>query len=258
MTSGAMKPAMMCHTVSVVSLLSEGLASATDSPPTSCRVPSYTPSTRISTKVRSYERPKLVSKKCTSGRRQRNNSIFSTVTRTNYTRRRSGLSLPRDRGSHRSRQDASRGTAGHETRGDDGARGHGESVPRRLLRRSPGVGAPGAAVLPAQPPSSAYEQAPGRSVPADDDLRLRLRQGQDLRVPESRRQRAVHLPAVVRSARPRRAPAGSRRAPAGADGIADGAAAHARETARGRGARSAAAARRRVFAGAQRSVSTFL
>ena len=56
-----------------------------------------------------------------------------------------------------------------------------------------------------------------RSLQPDDDLRLPVRQGQDLRLPEPRRQRAVHLPAPLRSARARRAAAGSRRLPAGAD-----------------------------------------
>ena len=51
----------------------------------------------------------------------------------------------------------------------------------------------------------------------DDRLRLPVRQGQDLRVSEPRRQRAVHLSAAVRPARPRRAAARSRRLPAGAD-----------------------------------------
>ena len=50
-----------------------------------------------------------------------------------------------------------------------------------------------------------------------DGLRLPLRQGQDLRVSESRRQRAVHLSAALRSARARRPAARSRDLPAGAD-----------------------------------------
>ena len=50
-----------------------------------------------------------------------------------------------------------------------------------------------------------------------DDLRLHVRPRQDLRVPEPRRQRAVHLPAAVRSARARRARARSRHLPPGAD-----------------------------------------
>ena len=56
-----------------------------------------------------------------------------------------------------------------------------------------------------------------RSLQPDHDLRLPVRPGQDLRVPEPRRQRAVHLPAAVRSARARRAAARSRDLPAGAD-----------------------------------------
>ena len=44
-------------------------------------------------------------------------------------------------------------------------------------------------------------RSPGGSLQPDTICRLPLRQGQDLRVPEPRRQRAVHLPAAVRSAR---------------------------------------------------------
>ena len=92
-----------------------------------------------------------------------------------------------------------------------------ESVPRRLLRRPAGRGAAGAALLSAQPPSAADGAAAGRSLQPADGLRLPVRQGQDLRVPEPRRQRAVHLPAALRSARARRAAARSRDLPAGAD-----------------------------------------
>ena len=75
----------------------------------------------------------------------------------------------------------------------------------------PGVGAAGAAVLPAQPPPAAAVDAAGRSVRAVDGQRLPVRQGQDLRVSESRRQRALHLPASLRSAVEGRARARSRR-----------------------------------------------
>ena len=88
---------------------------------------------------------------------------------------------------------------------------------RRLLRRSPRRGAAGAAVLPAQSSSPADHPQAGRSLQPDHDLRLPVRQGQDLRLPEPRRQRTVHLPAALRSARPRRAAARSRDLSAGAD-----------------------------------------
>ena len=81
----------------------------------------------------------------------------------------------------------------------------------------PGRGAAGAAVLPAQSPSPADGAAAGRSVPAHDGLRLPVRPRQDLRVSESRRQRAVHLSAALRPARARHPAARSRRLSAGAD-----------------------------------------
>ena len=58
--------------------------------------------------------------------------------------------------------------------------------------------------------------AAGRPLPAGHGLRLPVRQGQDLRVSEPRRQRALHLSAALRSAGPRHAAAGPRRLPAGA------------------------------------------
>ena len=125
--------------------------------------------------------------------------------------------LHRDRRTDRRGQNRARRAARHAARRDGRAGGNGESVPRRFLRRPPRRRAAGAALLPAQSPSPADGAAPGRSVQPDDDLRLRVRQGQDLRLPESRRQRAVHLPAALRSARARRAAARSRHLPAGAD-----------------------------------------
>ena len=47
------------------------------------------------------------------------------------------------------------------------------------------------------------DAAAGEPLRADHDLRLPVRQGQDLRVSEPRRQRAVHLPAALRPARRR-------------------------------------------------------
>ena len=76
-----------------------------------------------------------------------------------------------------------------------------EPVSRRLLRRAAGCGASGAALLPPQPPSAAERPRSGRPFQPADGQRLSLRQGQDLRISESRRQRAVHLPAALRSAR---------------------------------------------------------
>ena len=188
-------------------------------------VRSVAPSTRTSTKVRSYERPKLVSKKCTSGRRQRNSSIFSIFTSYKLY---SAAEWPFTISPSKARSGSARRgwpNGWPPARSHDHSRRHREPVPRRLLRRSARRGAAGSAVLPAQPPSPADRQAPGGSVPADDDLRLRVRQGQDLRVPESRRQRAVHLSAAVRSAGARRAAARSGGLSAGADRAADGAAA---------------------------------
>ncbi len=136
--------------------------------------------------------------------------------RVNYSSSRRGLSLSRRRGTHRGRQDAAGRTAGRAARGHRHPGRRREPVPGGFLRRAPGRGAAGAAVLPAQPPPPADAAAPGRPVPADDDLRLRLRQGQDLRLPEPRRQRAVHLPAAVRPAGEGRAAARPGRLPPGA------------------------------------------
>ena len=58
----------------------------------------------------------------------------------------------------------------------------------------------GAALLHARAPPPAASAAPGRSLQPDDGLRLPVRARSDLRVPEPRRQRALHLPAAVRSA----------------------------------------------------------
>ena len=55
-----------------------------------------------------------------------------------------------------------------------------------------------------------------RSLQPADDLRLPVRARQDLRVPESRRQRAVHLPAALRAAGAGRPVAGPGDLPAGA------------------------------------------
>ena len=62
--------------------------------------------------------------------------------------------------------------------------------------------------------------ATGRPVQPAHDRRLPLRPRQDLRVPQSGRQRAVHLPAAVRAAGARRQPARSGHLPAGAHGRA--------------------------------------
>ena len=76
------------------------------------------------------------------------------------------------------------------------------------------------------------------SLQPDHGLRLPLRQGQDLRVSESRRQRAVHLSAAVRAARERHPLARSRHLSAGADRCA--APARAQPARRRRGRRAAA------------------
>ena len=76
---------------------------------------------------------------------------------------------------------------------------------------------PGAAVLHARAPPAADRAAPERSLQPAHGLRLPLRARQDLRLPESRRQRAVHLPAALRAAGAGRAVAGSRHLPADAD-----------------------------------------
>ncbi len=82
---------------------------------------------------------------------------------------------------------------------------------------SAGRGAAGAAVLSAQPPSPADHAEAGRSVQPDHHRRLPLRQGQDLRVSQSGRQRALHLSAPLRSAGARRPASRSGHLPAGAD-----------------------------------------
>ena len=125
--------------------------------------------------------------------------------------------LHRDRRADRRRQDRAGRAARHAARRDGRARGNRESVSRRLLRRPSRRRAAGAALLSAQSPPPADRAAPGGSLQPGDDLRLPVRQGQDLRVSEPRRQRAVHLSAALRSARARRAAARSRRLPAGAD-----------------------------------------
>ena len=88
-----------------------------------------------------------------------------------------------------------------------------------------------------------------------DDLRLPVRQGQDLRVSEPRRQRAVHLSAALRSARARRAAARSRHLPAGADRRAAAAAARPR---RAIPRRAALRARPGLPAGAERGLPPLL
>ena len=92
--------------------------------------------------------------------------------------------------------------------------------------------AAGAAVLPAEPPSPAARAPADGPVRAGDGLRLPVRQGQDLRVSESRRQRAVHLPAPLRAAREGRPAARPRDLPAGADRRADPADARPRRSRR--------------------------
>jgi hypothetical protein len=66
---------------------------------------------------------------------------------------------------------------------DRRAGGNGESLSHRLLRRSSGRRAPGAALLSAQSPPTTDLASTGRPLQPDDDLRLCVRQGQDLRLP---------------------------------------------------------------------------
>ena len=108
------------------------------------------------------------------------------------------------------------------------------SSTRPTIRSSPistpigqASGVPGAAVLHARPAPPADVAASVGSLQPADDLRLPVRARQDLRVPESRRQRALHLSAALRSARAGLAGAGSRDLPAGADRRAAPAAARA-------------------------------
>ena len=89
-------------------------------------------------------------------------------------------------------------------------------------------GVPDAAVLPAEPPPPAGGAAPDGAVQPGHDLRLPVRPRPHLRVPQPRRQRAVHLPAALRTAGARDPAAGPGGLPAGADRPAAQAAARAR------------------------------
>ena len=77
---------------------------------------------------------------------------------------------------------------------------------KRRIRFSPTssrpswIGAAGATLLSAEQTPPAAVDPPRRSVHAVDRERLPVRQGQDLRVSQPRRQRAVHLSAPLRSA----------------------------------------------------------
>ena len=95
-------------------------------------------------------------------------------------------------------------------------------------------GVPDAALLHARAAPPAAAAAAGRPVQPDDDLRLRVRARSHLRVHQPRRQRAVHLPAAVRSGRARPAGARPRGLPAGAGRHAEAPAARARAAPRPR------------------------
>ena len=76
---------------------------------------------------------------------------------------------------------------------------------------------PGAAVLSALALPPAAGAVPARPVPPDHAVRLHLPQGQDLRLPQPRRQRAADLRQALRHARGPGAQAGSGHLPAGRD-----------------------------------------
>ena len=121
-----------------------------------------------------------------------------------------GFPVHRDRRADRRRHLAARRSPRLPPRRDRRARRDRQPVPRRLLCRSTRRRLPGATLLHALAPPPADGAAAERSLQPADDLRLPVRSRQDLRVPESRRQRAVHLPAALRSARRGHAGAGPR------------------------------------------------
>ena len=216
-TSGAMNSVDdVPHRLGGLAAVVRDCASATDSPQPSWPVALDADRAR---RCGRSERPKLVSKKCTSGRRssERRDGRFSQACDSRspitlpcdralppyercYTRLRRGLPLHRHR-----RPDRRRARRGWPS-GWRATRGHDRCSKTPRIRFSPTSTPTGPARRCRRSSSTcstaiaSRRAAAGRPVPADDGLRLPVRQGQDLRVPESRRQRALHLPAAVRSA----------------------------------------------------------